>query len=350
MKSVPGRLLVCLAAAAVVVTVGGCIKSSVLVQVGKDGKGQVVVSTVVPRDSAAMMNIQMQEMRRYSAASRGTAAKLDKDADPFYNEKALKAFAKKLGPNVKFVKGKKIDYAGSRGSVAVYSFEDISEVTLDMGQMGRIFDDRMNGRSGRDEGDEDNTDAVIEKSDKAIEFKFVKGATPRLQVTIPDMEENRMFRDMDVDEEAEEEPAAEDAKNDDEEEEERRGEYYDEMITASIFSGGRYGRYSSVLPSMLVGSGSGRDVSALKGMQVAFAVEVDGEIVSTTSKNVDEKKKNRVAIIDIDMDKAMASEKGKKSMEKVTRYGSPDQVVGKLINKVPGMVVETNRLVSIDFK
>lgn len=340
MKSFSRPVVVCLLA----LFAGGCIKSEVLVKVGKDGKGQVVWSTVVPRESVEMMNIRQMETRWYQSSRRGSKDKVEVERDPFFDEKEMKSFAKKLGPGVQFVKASKIDYAGARGAVAVYSFDNINNLMIDLGQMVPNFERRASGQEGGETGDEDNADAVVEKTDKAIEFKLEKGATPKLQVTLPEMEsDDSSGADPDEDDDANADKTGED------EEDEQGVGYYDALTMDSYLPASR-SRYSSGWSGALMGIGDRGYAPdrAIKGMKMTIAVEVDGEIVATTAKNPDEKKK-KICLIDIDMDKAMASDKGRKAGNRLG-LGSPERLIGSLMNKVPGLFAETNRLVSIEYK
>lgn len=347
------------------VLVSGCVKNSVVVRVGKDGKGHIITTSVFSREAVQAARLQMEESRRYGGFRGSAKKKDDKEKDPFFNEKLLKASAKKFGPNVKFVKARKFDHNGALGSVAVYAFDDINDVYVDGEGMGQSMQYGAMAMMERDM--EDEMMEMMErggKSDKAIEFKMAKGTpTSKLQIFIPEAGLDEFARRGGMDEDIDEDDA-DDAKKKDEKDKDEESEDEDEDDPyGSRYSGGmhsmmRYagmsGGYGGALGAL---SSFARSVATpdamanmFKGMRMSVEVEVDGNITSTTSKHVDSARKNRIALMEIDTDKMMASDKAKPMMKKMSRYGSPDAAMGKLINKVPGAMVETNREVTVEFK
>lgn len=322
-------------------TMCGCVKNKVLVIVNKEGGGNIVVTRVFSKEAVEMMNIQIAEMKR-SMGARLSANPLTMPKDPFFNEKALKKDARKFGA-AKFVKARKMASCGTRGYVAVYSFNDINDVFLDIQNLGSDLQRgggmQMDYSSGNEEDDEPFS-GKQERGEGAVEFKFVKIASPKLEIIsqpIPISPEP-----SEADDESEEKDKVKDS-------EEEEQEF---MMESAMSYPGAYGRGGSgreVMSAMFTGAGrDDAETRMAKGTEFSIAVEVDGAVSKNTASIVDPVKKNRVILMEMNLDKMLASPAGKK-LGGSLRYASPDRMYAHL-NKMPGAAMETNRNVVIEFK
>lgn len=158
----------------VLFTVTGCIKNKVTVKVNEDGSGHILVSRIFQKGMVDIITKQMETMTMQMPANS------DIPEDPFYNEKALKAEAGQFGPGVKFLKASKYDRNGAKGHVAVYEFEDINSIfiNIDASQGMQPMNRTMSGGQGEM--------IVAEKGDSAISFELEEGDAAKLHVRVPE--------------------------------------------------------------------------------------------------------------------------------------------------------------------
>jgi len=333
----------------------GCIKNRTEVKVKKDGSGHIVVTRVFSREAVDMMNVQIAETKkRMSSRSSGEfGMKITTPKDPFFNEKAIKKEAKKFGPMVKFVKAKKVESGGAQGYVAVYSFKDINDVFVNLEKIGADIESsamQMEDYSDREDSESEDEDSgrSEEKGENSIEFKLVKGDTAKLQVNLPELPNEGDVSDVDDYIDGGSGDTAEKDKDADEEEPE---EYIEDAMLSPYSYGGFEG--GMMMPAMFIGVGSEKEAAKrmYRGMEVTFAIEVEGTVVKTSAAHADPANKNRFFIMDMNLNKMMASPKGAKMIEKSGRYGlSNGSQMFSSMNKIPGAVMETNRQVVVEFK
>ena len=84
----------------------------------------------------------------------------------------------------------------------------------------------------------------------------------------------------------------------------------------------------------------------LKGMRVFMAVDVNGSILST---NATYRKEKRVTLMDVDFDKLLANQKQFASFAALGSYPS-SQEMRKIMKKIPGIKLETQKEVEISFQ
>lgn len=321
----------------------GCVKNETVVKINKDGSGYVIVTKLFSREVADMIASQMQQMGPRMARMSGGNSK-EQVKDPFYDEKTIKKSARTYGPTVKFVKAKKINMAGSKGYVAVYSFKDINDVFI---AMKDLFSNPMNMYEtySMNSGDDEEDTAEVERGENIIEFKMAKDTANKIQVFMPAMSDNDEFGMSSMDDGDDEDEAEKK-----EGEEDERESYIEDSMGSYMMRGG-YGM--SRMPSTLVGVSNEKEAAKrlLKGMRVAVTVEFAGDILKTTSSHQDQADKKRIQLIEIDGDKLSSTPKGVKKMEKMSRYmyGSPSRMMA-LLKEVPGALMETNREITVELK
>jgi hypothetical protein len=275
-----------LALAAVALSLVGCIKMKALVVVNPDGSGNIVVSSAMSPQVAGMMSGFASGL----GGKDGAAAAVPKD--PFFDEDELKKAASKFGEGVAYVKGRKTDDAGWQGSVAVYAFTDVNKVKLDLNEGKKA------GPPGMDAGDKPAGD----EKKKVVTFQFVGGDTKTLKILVPQ----------------------EDKKSGESEAKAPKAPGADAMAQQMM---------AGMLPM-------------LKGMEVSFAVQVKGEIVSNSAQN--KGADGRVVLMEMNMDEMQTSPKFAEIIAKA-QGGNKDMPADEMLG-MPGFKFETNKVVEVKFK
>ncbi len=101
------------------VILAGCIDTSTRVTVRPDGSGTIEKTVVLSRHLAEVMK---------NMGNQGDPASIE---NGMLNEEGLKAEAARMGPGVTFLSAQRITTDKGNGFRALYSFPDISRVTLD---------------------------------------------------------------------------------------------------------------------------------------------------------------------------------------------------------------------------
>lgn len=150
MKHIPGALC------ALFLLATGCIDSTMTVNVKKDGSGTITQEMLISPAASAMMN------------SAGAGGKNQFNIE----EAAARAATTKLGEGVTYVSSEEISSEnGSKGSRIVYSFDDVSKISV-----GGVIDGASGPVKASKEGNE------------KISFSFKKGKVPTLTIRIPQQE------------------------------------------------------------------------------------------------------------------------------------------------------------------
>jgi hypothetical protein len=328
--------------ASLVLVCGGCLKSKVTVVVNPDGSGQVVVSRYFGRQAVQEWETQRAQMTAMDGEGMEEGRKR-LAGDPFYNEKALKRDARRFGPSTAFVKARRVDADGGRGSVAVYAFKDINDVCLALDQRAALS--MMNASMGSmmdpDEAEnEDDADEFrrVRRGKAGIEFSFQTGAVNRLKILLPAMAETGAKEDPD------DEPAAE--------AEDEESEDADEManVDASHYAMAMARRMPDPFNYRHV-MGYGEDAMS-RGLAVSVEVEINGAVATSDAAFTNATRKNRFVLIDVDASRgakdAAAKSKRSRLMDSMG-YGDPERMLKKL-HAIPGSRVEPKREVTIAFK
>lgn len=300
----------------------GCIKAKTVVRVEDDGSGYIMSSTVFSKGAVAMYEAQMAEMRRQMEAGGMAGMHMDMPEDPFYNEEALRAAAGKFGPAVNYVKAKRVDKDGARGSVTIYSFENVNDVFINMENMGPNMEPAM--------GPGAHT-PIAEKEEDAFEFVFKKGSPNTFEVVLPEYPD---VEPLDLGEKGEEEKRVPSP-----EETAAMQQYRDMMMAA----GNPYGFTGNETPEEMA-------KAMFKDMEISLSVEVVGKKVKSDANHPYPKKDNRFILLELKMDKLVEhiDEDDMMSPFGMGR-GSPAEFFASATN-VPGVKVETSEKVKITFE
>lgn len=290
-------LLVRILCIAVALTAAGCIKVRQLVLVNPDGSGNIVVSTVFLPEAVVMVT-QMSGLQDAGISSDGGATALQ--IDPFYDEDTLRAAASQFGEGVRFTKAQRVDKEGTRGSIAVYAFDDVSRIKLNTRQNMDIGEAMNAVKTGVDVAAGDH-----------IRFAFTKGATSRLTVLTPQLQAAG----------GQAKPSAKVAES----------------------AGG-------IPPDLtaLGGMGGAMAMQMFKGMEMDFAVQVKGQVIKHNASHPVAAHPDRFQLLGLKLDTLMTSPAFQElARQNVT--GDQAEMMKKLY-ALPGALIETNREVVIEFK
>lgn len=265
----------------------GCVESTALVKVNKDGSGLLVVQEFLSPQITQMMEGMGQAMGEALGGMAGETAEGEAPkpapkpaADPLalFKDSIEKKLAT-LGEGAKLVSSQaKTNAAGWKGYTATYSFKDINAVSVALG----------------DNSKEESGDGM--PVDTGVKFQFKPGDVAELSI-LPVKNEAPA-------EKAEPEAPAED-------------------------------------PAMMMQMMG----PMLKGMRMALFVQVDGEIVETNARYV--KKPNIVTVMDMPMDKVLANPEAAKLMGKK----GPEVTAKLIELQIPGVLLEDEgKTIGIKFK
>jgi len=207
-----------------------------------------------------------------------------------FEEEKIKAKTSDYGEGVEFVSMKAIKTDEKEGYTAIYKFMDLNKIKVNQDPSDEI---------PMAEPKED-----VDPASKLVYFKFIKGKPNKIIFTFPD-----------------EKKKEETIKNDSTKDE-----------TADVNAGAD----TADLESM---------VKFMKDMKAKVEIRVDGKITSTNATHVDG---NTVTLFDIDFAQ-LISDKDKLEKFKTLNPNSFEEVK-KLVSDIPGIKVELNKEVYIEFE
>jgi uncharacterized protein YneF (UPF0154 family) len=311
----------------------GCFKNKVHVRVNKDGSADIVMTRIFSKEAVLGFEAQQKQMKKMMEDNPMAGEMESKMAkDPFYNEAALKRMAKRFGPGVTFVKAHKYDKDGARGAVAQYKVQNIDDMVINTQYLLSDPSMFMGMGMGMDEGTDDEAmdraEEMMAGKGEAIDFSFSTGAVSKLTIQIPAYEVSNM------------EVSDEDAKE----------------MDQPAFGGGQGGEFGTMMamgnPYGFTGKETQGQVmrTVFKGMQAELSVEVSGEVVKSSAKFAAANKPGKYYLINLDMDRVFADPKSAKNFSPEQLFGdSPEEFLGNM-STIKGVMVETNRMVVIEFK
>lgn len=272
----------------------GCIESSTVVQVNKDGSGSIMVRDFFAGEAMAMLG-GFDDMAAAFGQPEG-------DPDdvlatlPVMLRSMVESRAFDFGEDVRVVMAREEQNdKGWKGYLARFEFDDVTQI-------------RMSSTSGPDDSD----------STTEYRFEFEPGplATLRLVPSVVadpgDDEGTLAFGDDEMDMDA--------------------GAFGDDA--GQMFEG-------------MEAAMAGMIGNMFKGMQMNLLVEVDGEIVETDARHRSAARPNRIALASIDMDRIMAHPEALQVLMK----NDPSALYKLQEEEVPGLIMEDpSRTVTIQFR
>ena len=297
-----------MAAVSVLAALTGCIDSSTLVCVNKDGSGTIVVDEFYSAQMLEGMGGMMQGMSKSMGGATGEATGGDQvkaDAPKVdFIEEAIKGKAQKLGTDVQLVsKQAKTNTQGWKGFHATYSFKDVTALTLSPGSM--------------DSGGESSGGKMSTSGSQTYTIRFKAGSPAVLEI-VPGKEQKSETATKAPAAAADNPKGTAQGEGDAEKPEAKQAQAMMEMM-----------------------------IPMLKGMRTVFSVKVDGTVVETNAKYKSEQDPSTFIIMDVPMDKVLADERVKKSMAS----GKQGNELDMAALSIPGVRVEDGKkTITIRFK
>lgn len=207
-----------------------------------------------------------------------------------FEEEKIKAKTSEMGEDVEFVSFELIKTEEKEGYKALYKFKDINKIQINQDPANEV---PMS----------EPTEAAEEKPREKLGFKFTKGSPNRIEFRFPDEVKKTDEKKSDLNQEAGDSSAAADSSN---------------------------------LEQM---------VKFMKDMKAKIDIEVKGKIVNTNATHVNG---NTITLFDIDFNQLISDKDKLENFQKV----NPDsfEEVKKLVKDIPGIKVELNKEVFIDFE
>lgn len=289
------KKLFLLALTAAVLATTGCIDTTTMVSVNRDGSGHVAEITYMSAQALGMMGGMMGGL--------GDGAGADADANPLMDEDQARAKAAQLGEGVTFVSIKELTKPdGSKGAQVLYKFADVNKLKVEAG--GK---DMGGGMGGPGMG----AAAAPAAKKTPITFSYTTG---KLTVNLP----------------------------------------WDEAgQAATVAAAGNPAtspQEKAVAKQMMAGM-----VPMFKGLRMRLLVKVPNEIKRTNASyatvGAAKKKRQYVTLLDFNMDTLLEAEGGMgKFMELMELQDTADEAKAmQLLADVPGIKVEQEKQVTIEF-
>ncbi len=280
------------AVCAAICLLSGCIQDNTLINIKPDGSGTIEETVLMENSFIDMMQGLTKGTSEASGQdAAGPAEQRPKNDESFIAEMMEKAQmnAKDFGEGVKFVSAKPAKTQTASGYTAIYSFDDISKVTLNQNP----------GKKTSGESKKEGVDAGAAKNDM-IRFAFKDGPVSRLCVTMPS-------------------PKTEDKK--DKKEETVQKDQADDPQAIEMLK------------------------SMFKDMKVNIVLNMMGDIVST---NATYRTDNKITLIDMDFGKLIND----MALLKKINQAQPQSVeeVKAMVKGMEGLKLECTNPVTVDFK
>jgi len=275
-------------------SLAGCFQVSTLVRVRPDGSGTIEETFLMSKELVEQMKAMEKQMAGAFADGNNKQAKKnkgkDKEALSILNVDELKKKANELGEGTTYVSSKRVTTDKFEGYKAIYAFKDINKLKFNQNPGGNMPGSRDGGKE-------------VDSKKEIIVFKLTKGNPSQLVVKMP------KEKPVDKPEESKEE-----VKQD------KIDDPNSEMVMAQM-------------------------KEMFGGMKIGLAVEVMGTIVQT---NATHREGSMITLMEMDFGKLFAQPEDLKKFSTVKPNTIED--AKKLMKDIPGIKVELNKEVTIDFR
>ncbi len=255
----------------------GCLQVHTVVNVNKNGSGTVEETVLLSKAFSGMMKQLTESFKTDSSES---------EQFSFFNEKELKEKAPELGEGVKFVSSKKISDENWEGFKAVYSFKDITKLSINENPESRLPSSPM-------------AMAPAEQKEDDLTFNFIPGSTAEIVINMPDNSSNDQLDEMEE----------------------------------KVDTGGA----DTAMASQMM--------QFIKGMKVTLDVVPNGKIVETNASFV---KNGKINLINLNFDELMKNPEAFKKFK--TMKEKDKKQLEKLMSQTNGLKIELNNKVNVKFK
>lgn len=276
-------------------SLAGCFQVNTLVKVKPDGSGTIEETFLMSKELVNQINAMSKQMAAMgeegSKAGKKKGKKQDKDAFGVLNVAELKKKVNEMGEGVTYVSSKKITTDTLEGYKAIYAFKDINKLRFNQNPGGKM----SSGPAGSDKSPEEKKEFVS--------FQFAAGKPSSLTIRMPESKPLDELKD-----------SKEEVKK------EQPDDPQSEMVMAQM-------------------------KKMFEGMKIGFDVEIMGKIVQT---NATHRKGDKITIMELDFGKLIEMPEEFKKFSRV----NPKTVeeAKQLMKDVPGIKVELNKEVTIDFE
>jgi len=275
-----------------VLNLAGCFQSNTLVKVRPDGSGALEETFLMSKELIAQMKAMQEQMAGAMADGNNMQAKKGKGKDQAFgalNAEELKKKAKELGEGVTYVSSKKVTTDKFEGYKTIYAFKDINKLRFNQNPSGNVPGSQAAGKEA-------------DGKKEIIVFKFTKGKPSKLVIKMPE--------DKSVDK-------PEEFKGDIKKEQDANSEM---MMMAQM-------------------------KEMFGGMKISLAVEVMGSIERT---NATHREGSKITLMEMDFGKLFEQQENLKKFS----AQKPDTIedAKKMMKDIPGIKVELNKEVTIDFR
>jgi hypothetical protein len=267
-----------------------CIQVTTVVKVKPDGSGTVEETLLMKKKTVQEIQAMMQGMAEQMGGGAGAPG-----GGPFdeglnlLDEEKLRQSANEMGQGVIFVSAEKINTNESEGYHAVYAFTDINKLTLSTSPSGK-----SPTPSGMDQ--------PSQGAKAPATFSFVQGPPAVLKVMLPEEMTSDNLQPPEIPE------------------------------TPMPGDDPQAAEMAAQMKDMF------------KDMKVSIALEVEGNIVKT---NATHREGSKVTLMEVDFGKMLENEEALKKIN-LQQTGNIEETK-KLLKDIPGIKVELNREVSIEF-
>lgn len=298
----------------------GCLQQKIVVQVNPDGSGKVVLSRYFTPEGVAMVEASMKQMEEAMSSGEFGGMGGSPVDNPFFNEAAAEAQAALFGPHAKFEKAVEIKKNGNRGFAAVYSFDDVNELHVPFELQSTMMVVSMGMMGGQGMGMA--LDDILEMTGgSAAEFIMSDG---QLKIKLPSFVANP--------------PKT--------------------VPTNSLEELSSDENMEMVMAMSMMGPGMGGAAGNPQNPQEAFdavygssgfslAVQLKGAKDTLQVSHPDKNKKNRFTLYELDFSQLGKALPG--LMANGSMFGQDGNMLDEL-NGYPGVVLETNETVTIEFE
>lgn len=274
------------------VSLTACFQISTLVKVKPDGSGNIEETFLMSKELVKQMNAMASQMSAVGEEGgkpdKKKGKKPAKDMFGVLNVEELKKKVNEMGEGVTYVSSNKVTTDTLEGYRAVYAFKDINKVKFNQNPGEKMSPGQGGGSTEKKE---------------FVSFQFTKGNPSRLNINMPES------KTPDKPKEPEGEVKKEQP---DDQNSEMMKEQMKKMFT---------------------------------GMKIGFDVEVIGKIVET---NATHRKGGRITIMELDFEKLLEMPEELKKFSQAKPQTIED--AKQLMKDIPGIKVELNKEVTIDFK
>ncbi len=328
----------------------GCLKSKVLVKINSDGSGNLVVTNMFSPEMIMMVDKQMEETRKQfeNMPAEQRSAALDQMKDPLCSEEMVKMQGQQYG-DVEFVQMKKVEKAGSRGYIAVFSFKDVSGLAFNLGNNimagpaggGGMGSEKENITFGMTVAEGKPSVLKIKIPLKKMEAKPSEIKPPEAKPELKTEAKPETKPEAKTEAKSETaEPAKKDAAAETDKDKPLDPEFK-QMLQQTMAMGNPFGFTGKENEDEIL-------TKVFTGFEMSYSVEINGKIIKNDASLVDPKNKNRFTLLEMDFGKLLSNPGVTKEMRDNKNEPFNDFMSRNLDKQ--GLTVEKKNEITVEFE